>query len=792
MSTQRKTEDSLLSASRGLLYALLFLLPLFFLPITLDILEINKQTLLLVLVFASALLWIGSMMKNKQFVFRRGWINIFPVLLLAGMVVSAFYSVAPYLSWVGSMTQEYTSALTAFGGVILFYLLVNTTHERAAHRIVHFWLLLSAVIVGLVGSLSIMGASVFSFSFAQNLVFNTIGSLSTFAIYLVIMTIFAGALLVSHKKQDALLHNGFLGFVEHLMIVLLFLITFFVLLVIDFALLWLIFSLGIIFLMIFALFRAKDFQSSSKFILPVLLLLLGLPFWFWFSSPFNISLPVEVVQTHTASMGIANSALQSFSSSYGSGPGTYLFDYTMFHDAGINETNFWNTRFDRSSSFYTTLLATTGFIGTGVWLLFILVLALRSLQQIIKPQSREEWLQSFVAFMPWLTLVVASFLYPFNMTLMFLFFAFSGLLGSQVITKTLKKSYSQAPSLALLFSAVFMIGSLVFLVGIFVTAQRYGAEIAYAKAVRLDRDGASTEDVVKYLDKAATWNRFHDGYYRSLARTLLLRVDDYISESSSGVQMTEESRSYVQGIVASSVNAAVRATELSPYNVQNWLTRGVVYQELMPLMSDAEGFAIEAHTKAVELEPFNPSHWTELGQTYLSAAELKRPLTVAEDKSVSEQAKVDLQEMLQKAHQSFQKAIELRPAYSPAHYQVAVALEREGKLDEAVGKMEAVAKYNQLDVGVAFQLGLLYLRRGGELDLKRAKNSFEYAISLAPAYANARWFLASIYEREKDFAAAAHQVEKVLELDPGNELVKTRLDRLLTGQVTKGLPESLK
>ncbi|MBI4713837.1 hypothetical protein HY771_01480 [Candidatus Uhrbacteria bacterium] len=60
--------------TKWLLYVIIFFTPLFFLPFTLDVLEINKQTFFLILTFASALTWIAGMMVQKRFTFRRGWI----------------------------------------------------------------------------------------------------------------------------------------------------------------------------------------------------------------------------------------------------------------------------------------------------------------------------------------------------------------------------------------------------------------------------------------------------------------------------------------------------------------------------------------------------------------------------------------------------------------------------------------------------------------------------------------------------------------------------------------------
>jgi cytochrome c-type biogenesis protein CcmH/NrfG len=64
-------------------------------------------------------------------------------------------------------------------------------------------------------------------------------------------------------------------------------------------------------------------------------------------------------------------------------------------------------------------------------------------------------------------------------------------------------------------------------------------------------------------------------------------------------------------------------------------------------------------------------------------------------------------------------------------------------------------------------------------------------VALAPSYANAHWFLASLYEAQGNLADAVREVEAVLDLNPGNEIVKTRLDRLLTGQLSSEIPEAI-
>ncbi|MBI5794144.1 tetratricopeptide repeat protein [Candidatus Uhrbacteria bacterium] len=777
-------------ASRGLVFVLVFFLPLTVLPFTINPLELSKQTLLVILTLSATVLWLASMIAEKKVRFMRGWMNLIPLFYIAAVAVPAFSSSAPYLSLIGAHSQEYLSVATAVSIGMLTYLIGNTFQDRKSHKLMHGVLLVSTVLCVVLSLLSLFGISVFG-SLTGVLAFNTVGTFSSFSAYLVVMNSFFLASLVSHRTNGSILHEGAIGTLERVGIVLIALCTFFFLLLVDNSSLWLLFVLSILCIFLFVFFRAQDFPSRARLIVPLILLLCALPFWFWFPGVHVVNLPVEVTLNTDSSLSIAEKTLQATSSTTGSGPGTYQFDFTQFHDPVLNQTDFWNTRFDRASSYVLTLLPTLGVLGVTLLSLFVLLLLLRTIHQVVKPHSRAEWLESFVHATPWIMFVISAFLIPWNMTLTAVFGIFSGLLASQVLRKEASRSFDRSPGVALMCSLLFLCVAFVLFIGVFVTTQRYAAEIAFGKAVELDRAGGALQEIVTELDRATTLNKYHDTYYRNLAEALLLRVDEALKGISSVDTLTPESAQYVQSLIAASVNAATQATTLSPNNVLNWLTRGSVYRNLIPVMGEATTFAIESYTRAIELEGVNPSNWVELGKTHLVAAEAIRPLTQATDEATAVQAHTSLSEHLTNAQMAFGKAIELKPNYAPAHFQLALTYVAEGRLDDAIEKMESVALYNPLDVGVQFQLGVLYLKRSGGGDVASAQAAFEKTISLSPEYSNAHWFLASIYESQGDLARAVQEVETVSQLNPGNSLVEAHLQNLLAGQVSNETPEAI-
>ena len=192
----RHTTNYFLSAVRGFLLVLMFLLPIFFLPLTIEPLEFHKQTLLLVLTCAAALCWLFAQLTSRTITLRAGWLNALPLALLAAFLVPALFSVSPYLSWVGAHRQEYTSVLTIAALAILFYLLANTFGGRREHRAAHLTLLLSAATVALATVLEILGVPMAS-RFVPSLTFNTVGTLTSLATWLVAMSSFFLAVFVA-------------------------------------------------------------------------------------------------------------------------------------------------------------------------------------------------------------------------------------------------------------------------------------------------------------------------------------------------------------------------------------------------------------------------------------------------------------------------------------------------------------------------------------------------------------------------------------------------------------------
>jgi tetratricopeptide (TPR) repeat protein len=215
---------------------------------------------------------------------------------------------------------------------------------------------------------------------------------------------------------------------------------------------------------------------------------------------------------------------------------------------------------------------------------------------------------------------------------------------------------------------------------------------------------------------------------------------------------------------------------LSPNDSQNWSQLGAVYEAIASYVSNAPDQAIAAYNKAAELDPTSPVYPTDIGRIYLLlAGRGNSDLAAAKDDTAKAAAQKTVNDALDSAVSSLNKALALKSDYAPASYQLALALDAQGKTKDAISKLEAVQLANANDAGVSFELGLLYYRDNQK---DKAQAEMELAIKTAPDFANARWFLASIYEEQKNWDGAIAQVQEILKGNPDNQTVKDKLQAL--------------
>ncbi len=779
---------------RWSLYCAAFLVPVFFLPWTVDAIEVNKQLLLLVLAGASGLAWLGKSLAERKFEYRRSPVNTMVLVFLIAYAISAWLSLGRYTSLVGDYGQELAGLVSVAAMALLYFVTSSAIKELGMLKRLLQALIGGGLAVAAFSLLQGLGLYILPFDFTQSRSFNMIGTVGALGMYLAfIVTLCGGLLLITHaqsntEKKRMLPMQIFLGVTAAT--------SLFLIAVIDFSPIHYALILSSALLLGFAFYHADKMKGMNGVLLPIITLLVSLLLVF-FRFPVSLGYPAEVMPSMSMSADIAAKTLRE-RPLFGSGPGTFIFDFSKYRSADVNATQFWNIRFDRASSHFWTVLATTGMVGTLAWALVSLFVLIAVGRKLMKNEE-ETWHVIVGIFAAWTVLLASKFLYSSTMTLEVLFWFSMALLVAVLRKDFLSVSLDDSPRSSMMVSFVLILGLVLGFAGFYVEGQRYAAEVKFAKAIRADKN-AKIEDVVATLEKAAALNHSNDVYLSNLAQAYLLQADNEAGKKNdikdedvkneaakkdASLMKKEkkaladaallDQRRKVASLSAAAVAAGKQAVDLNQGNVADWLVLGSVYQNLLGAAQDADAWAVAAFQKATELEPSNPSALTELAKVYVFQSDVVAKDKESKDDKVKKAATDKSDELLAKAADALSKAIELKADYAPAHYNMALVLDRQGKLKDSIRRMEAVLTLNPSDVGVGLQLSIMYFRDSRKDDAVRL---LEQVVKVSPSYSNARWYLAAMYEDKGDLDRAIEQLDKVIELNPDSDMIKSKLAEL--------------
>ena len=736
------------------LYLLLFLVPLFFLRLSSNVLDMPKQLLASILIPLSLIGWLGKGVYEHKLILRGDKIFYLSLaLIFLSLLLSSFFSILGEISFFGYHSDITDSFLTLLLFLILTFLIINSFQTEAEFPPFLFFLLLSGAVAGIFNLLQIYKIFVFPFDFAKSSSFNTVGTPNSFAIW--------GAVFLPVSLILAFSSKGYLKTVLGIISFIFFgnvLLT-------NFKTAWVVLIICILFLFAFGFGREKKIRLGFA-----VLLMTGLVFSLFFYF-FPLSLPgfpvlsPEVFLSFNSEISILKQAFGEVKNLIlGTGPGTFIFDYSRYRSPLLNQTVFWGTRFTSGNSSFFDWVLTKGILGGGI-LLFFYFLIIRSIFKELTKDKTMVFIGIKLALSAGvLGLIYASFFYSFNFTLYFSFWFLAGVLLFFFSSKTTEINLGP-PSRTILTNGILML-IIIFTLGLsFFQGQKYLAEIKYLKGIETFRAG-EIEKAITLIQQATRLNPSIDIYWRDLSQLFLTEMNlisqDTALSSEEKIRLTN--MAVVNG--AEAINQAVSAL---PINVANWNVRGFFYRNLIGIEGAGE-LSLSSYQKAIDLEPSSPFAYAEKGRVYI---------LIAQD--FKQKSKDDLaKENLDSALEVLRTAISLKSDYAPAHYLLAVAYDQQGKIEEAISKLEETQIISPEDSGVAFQLGLLYWRKD---KIKEARQQFEKTVALNPDYSNAKYMLGLAYDKEGDREKAKKEFKELIKLNPQNEELRKILENL-----EKGLP----
>lgn len=744
------------------LYLLALLLPIFFLPWTTDALDFNKQALLIVLVFISFFSWLLKVLISGKLSFYFNWIHIPVIVLFLVFVVSAIFSLYPHGSFWGWPQAASESLLTLFGFILFYFLLVNIFAKKEIFYLLSLFVVSSALAM-LYGGLQLFGKFFLPFSFTQTPGFNTIGVVNGLAVFGAVLLPLAIFLLLSSQKIYL-----------KIIFILATIISAFLLVLVNSQTVWWLVIAGSV-LMIVLWVQKRDLLNNRWLVLPMFFLVMAL-----FFALFGLritGLPERTTEVSLTNRMGFNIGFQTLRESpvfalFGSGPGTFVYNFSKYKNPDFNQSPFWNIRFDNANSRFLTLLSSVGIIGILSFLFLIFSFFFWGFKAVFKTEKKEpkngvgvESEQLILGvWVSFIILCFGFFVVQWNLSLGFAFFLLmAGLisLSSSGPKKEFILKPSSLPTLGFTFG--FILIFIFFLGVIFLAGKKYIGEMDYLKGI-MAWQRAEVEQAINYLERAANRNPKNDLYLRELSQVYFKELEGLVRTADLS---QDEISQRAQILIYNSINSAKMATDVNPANVANWSVRGFIYRNLIGLVSGAKDWALMSYQEALSREPANPYFPTQAGISLLSEVGL-----LTEDK------KAEREKLLSNAQGYFNKAIELKPDYAPAHFQLAIIYQEQGKQEEMITELEKTRDFAPFDVGLAFQLGIIYYQNG---EYQKARNELERAISIDPNYANALYFLGLTYDRLGDKVQAIEKIKKVLSLNPDNQEIKKVLENLKAG-----------
>jgi len=749
------------------IYALVFLMPIFFLPISSEIFEFNKQYLLF---FGSSILllvWLVKMvMVEKEFKFKWVPINIPILIFLLVAVLSAIFSIDKSNSILG-FYGRFSDGLVSLASLIVLYFVVinnvkNNKDKKEIEEVVvekddspnvggiikaFLWSSLAVVVTEFISILGFWQLLATLFSKIKvtfptdifNRIFNPLGGspagLAVFLAVVLVLCISLFFLKENDKKRITLLAS--ISIFSLLMMIL-----------IDFTPAWIILAVSVLGFLIFS-FWSKIFRKRIDWLLvPIIIFIVSVAFAI-FNIPSSVKLPVlgfnilsqpqEVLLDQKTTWSTTINTVKNYPV-LGSGIGTFSESFSKFKPQAFNTSDFWQIRFDRGGSQIAETIMTMGLLGflgiLGIIVSFFIIASL--LISRIKKEREDSGFQLPLTFALF-ALIVAQFVYYQNITLAFLFWLGLGLymVSYYRTIPEIKLSFKQSPEIALIFDIILILIGVAVLGLWFFGIKFYFADVKY-------KEGILSSNTVA-LEKAVNFNSMRSNFRVALSRSYFR---DAAKEASSGKTDTATTEN-TQLLLAKSVDQARRAEKASPNWVVPTENLGMIYRDLIGSVKDVSQTAIDYFTKAEKLEPYNPVLVLEVGKIYRN------------DKKNTE------------AKEEFKKALQLKPNYVDGGVQLALTLEAEDSMGDAIAQLKEVITNSPLAYQGYFQLGRIYYNDSKVSD---AISQLEKAAYLAPTNSNTLYILALAYHKSGDDTTAVKILQKVLELNPGNEDVTSKIN----------------
>jgi tetratricopeptide (TPR) repeat protein len=409
---------------------------------------------------------------------------------------------------------------------------------------------------------------------------------------------------------------------------------------------------------------------------------------------------------------------------FGSGPGTFGTQWLKFRDRSLNDTIFWSVDFASGIGYIPTSFVTTGIVGAIAWIVFIGFFLYTAVRALLFRLPQDEYMRfvSLASATGAFYILVASFFSAPGPVMLALGFM---LLGVFISSLRFGKGrldwgivFAKSPRIG--FAIVFLmtilllgsVGSLYLVLVRHMSAFAYGEGSVALAAGNLDAAEADANQSISFAPSERA--------YQLLAAISMARMQKVATDTTLAATTAQ---TQFQAALTSAVNAGLAATALGPNNYQNWLTLGSVYQLVVPLnITGSYQSAKDAYEHAEALNPTSPVlpyivSQLEIGNKDTQAAEtaLLASVSLKRDYIPSILLLSQLEVQLGKATEALQAA-EAAAYFAPDEpsvlFQVGILRYGTGDVTGAVTALAHAVEVNPQYANARYFLGAMYSLQG--------------------------------------------------------------------------------
>lgn len=673
--------------------ALAFLTPLFFWGYTTEFYETPKFVLVFVVTTLFILLWITKWILSGKVTLTISKLDLPFLLLLIAFIISMFFATSRSVAIFGALPRLHGGLVSFALYTVFYFVLAANLKKISTLKEVIYALLASAVILAIMNLLSYAGINLFSLPWTAGAAFTPAGSgFSTAAILLLLLPFPISAILYGSKltnfdtqsqnEELDLPINSLIGdnaSLNQLSIKIIWSVVlgiFAVTLVLIGSVPIYIAAAIVLALVLFVTPPNLIGKNAAYLFIPILVaLLIAFMSFAPIGGSKNIlyskaqNFPREIQLPFSSSWKISISAFRD-SPFYGSGPASYLSDFTLYKPVEFNNTAIWGNRFDQAFNEYLQVLATLGVIGLIALLLLTITALAIAFKSLSNPKSgsiRVPLAIATITFFIILALHTSTLtLWIIGIIILVCFLAITRESKGEIVLGDYQPADSSSSKLKVnpfpIITAIIIIG----LLGLVYkeTIPALVADFHHRQALQAVSLG---QGLVAYneLVLVEKFNPNIDLYRSDLAQTNFALANAIASakgptEASPSGSLSDQDKQNIQVLLSQAINEARTATALNPNNPGNWEVLGSIYRQISGVAKDALQYALDSYGRAIQKDPLNPTLRLTVGGIYYSAKNFDMAIRF------------------------FSDAANLKPDYANAYYNLAVAYRDKGDFTNAI------------------------------------------------------------------------------------------------------------